>query len=585
VTSTATHIPVCVTMRLWEIGSSMDATVDGQREQVLNVLAKLLDEIRAHAYQHGLDETVSRYRAALESWPGEPAGIWLRVSSGKQDEALQLPQVLKHCADKGYRPAKWYVIHGKSAFHGKHQKDLDHALEDMRHGEITVLTIWHSDRLERRKGKALLDVLTEFGDAGGRVESVQEPQLGQADFGSQVVTFIAGLNNYDKSKHISEQVQLAYDQIRANGATVSRAPWGYVTEGPKLNRKLVPTDLCSKYIPLIFERCIDGDSCRTIAQWLDDEGVPTTTGKAWHEGSVRDLIRNGTYAGRRMRRPQKGDKSRKRTTFQYCPEAAVIDMDTWERANDALRNRDKRGPDSPRTKRVKPMLAKLRCLRCSSPMYRHQAWHSASRFIYRCYGEAPKRKGCGNNVPLAETELIVAGIIFVTSTEPYRTKEWVKGKNWDAQIADTVQSIQELDPMADDYDERHAALVAELREYKHKNEHDATPGRWDHMDTGNTIGEHFNGLDAEGQREFLKSHDIRVEAAKLGASDGIHLVIDGADYGVFCVRQEGQSLILEAQEWNKPEARIIKSVRPLAQGVTLGVTGRERRPLKAASAS
>jgi hypothetical protein len=84
----------------------MDATIDGQRHQILNVLAKLLDEIRTHAYQHGLDETVSRYRSALGSWPGEPAGIWLRVSSGKQDEALQLPEVLKLCADRGYRPAK-----------------------------------------------------------------------------------------------------------------------------------------------------------------------------------------------------------------------------------------------------------------------------------------------------------------------------------------------------------------------------------------------------------------------------------------------------------------------------------------------
>jgi hypothetical protein len=298
---------------------------------------------------------------------------------------------------------------------------------------------------------------------------------------------------------------------------------------------------------VIFQRCIDGDSCLTVAKWLVAEQVPTSTGKPWNEGSVRDLIKNGTYAGRRMRRPEKGDKSRKRTTFQYCPEAAVIDMDTWKRANDSLKNRDKRGPSSPRTNLVKPALAKLRCLRCGSPMYRHEAWQSRSSFIYRCYGQAPQRKGCGNNVPLTETELIVTGVIFTASTEPYRIKTWVKGKNWDAQIADTVRSIHELDPMADDYDERHAALVAELREYRYKNEHEATPGRWDHVDTGQTVGEHFDALDAEGQREFMKGHDIRVEAAALGASDGIHLVIDDADCGVFRVAQDGQSLIAEAQ--------------------------------------
>jgi DNA invertase Pin-like site-specific DNA recombinase len=532
---------------------------------------KLLDETREYVYQHGLDSTVTRYQSTLEAWPGEPAGMWLRVSSGRQDEANQLPEVLRYCAEHGYRPAKWYIVHGKSAYHGKHQEYLDQAIEDMRHGETTVLAIWHSDRLERRPGKALLDVLAEFGDAGGRVESAQEPQLGKADFGSQVTTFIAGLINYDKSKHIAEQVKLAHDRIRANGATSNRVPWAYVTEGPKYNRVLVPTVLCKKYVPLIFQRCIDGESCLTIARWLDTENVPTMTGKSWHEGSVRHILRNATYAGRRLRQPKKGDKSRTRVTFQDCPEAAVIDMDTWKRANDALSNRDKRGPDSPRKNPIKPMLAKVRCLRCDSPMYRHQTSHEPKpkRYAYRCFGHAPQRKGCGNLVSLAETELIVAGLIFATSTEPYQIKEWVKGRNWDAQIADTVQSIHELDPIEDGYDERHAALVAQLRDYKYKNEHEATPGRWDYVDTGKTIGEHFYSLDAEGQRQFIKGYDVRLESAKLGASDGIHIVIDGKDYGVYRVTQEGQSLILEAQDWGKPEAPIIRSVKPLPEGVTL----------------
>src|SRR5262249_17837046 len=150
--------------------------------------------------------------------------------------------------------------------------------------------------------------------------------------------------------------------------------------------------------------------------------------------------------------------------------------------------------------------------------------------------------------------------------EPYRIRTWVKGKNWDAQIADTVQSIHELDPMDDDYDERHASLVAELRDYKHKNEHEATPGRWDDVDTGKTIGEHFNGLDVEKQREFLTGHDIRVEGAKLGERNGIHLVIDDKDYGIFCLRRDGQQLVVEYQASNEPEARIIRSMQPLPQG-------------------
>jgi hypothetical protein len=218
-------------------------------------------------------------------------------------------------------------------------------------------------------------------------------------------------------------------------------------------------------------------------------------------------------------------------------------------------------------------------------MYRHQNWHTRNRterYQYRCYGRAPQRNGCGNTVSLAETEAIMTGLIFVTSKEPHLTKTWIKGNNWDAEIADTVQSIQELDPMSDDYDERHAVLVAQLREYKHKNETEATPGRWDGADTGKAIGEYFRGLDEEGKREYLKGHDIRVESAKLDESDAIHVVVDNKDYGIFSVWQEDEQLILEYQESGKPETRAtIIGKSPVPPGIILGTTGYKRSPLGA----
>ena len=198
-------------------------------------------------------------------------GAWVRVSSGKQDEENQVPSLVKYCIDHKYWPVVWYIVHAKSAFKGEHQDVLDQAVDDMRSGKTAVLAIWHSDRLERRhdgKTKTLLGTLAEFSDAGGRVESTLEPTLGQMDFGGQVTTFITGLVNHEKSKHISEQVNLAKDRITANGAVSSRPPWGFYTEGEKYNRKMFPTDTCREYVPQIFARCIAGESLRTIAIWL-----------------------------------------------------------------------------------------------------------------------------------------------------------------------------------------------------------------------------------------------------------------------------------------------------------------------------
>ena len=485
--------------------------------------ATLIEEIRDYVYRHGLNAAVERYADPLARWPGEPTGIWLRVSSGKQDEANQLPEVLSHCAGRGLRPTKWYIVHGKSAYHGKHQDDLNHALTDMRNHEISALVIWHSDRIERRPGKALLDVLVEFGDAGGRVESVQEPTLGQLDFDGQVTTFIAGLVNYEKSKHIAEHTKLAQDRIRANNATANRVPWGYETIGPKYNRTLVPTDIGRKYVPQIFQRCIAGESLRTIAAWLDSGGVPPVRGEQWHEGSLRHIIMNRTYTGRRIRR---GDG--KEETFQTCE--PIINADVFDRANKALRNRPKRGPVAKEPGK-RSMLAKLRCYRCGSPMYRITAGDGTARVYYRCTGSGPQRKGCGNRVPFDRLERMVAVRMLAWNDAPYQTKEWAEGKNWDAEIADTLQSIRELNPLEDpDYSQHHAELIARLNDYKNR---DTIPGHWECIDVLNadgsvmTIGQHFFDLDKEGRREYLMGHDIRAERPT--CCGGIRVVIDGRE--------------------------------------------------------
>lgn len=469
-----------------------------------------------------------REAAGVAAMPADwtPVGVWLRVSPGPgQDEANQVPAVMRHCIDRNYWPARWYVVHAKSAYHGQHQADLDQAIDDMRTGSITILVCWHSDRLERRKGKALLDLLAEFTDASGKVESVLEPTLGQLDFGGQVTTFITGLMNHEKSKHLAEQVGIAFDRIHTNNGTANRVPWGYDTAGPKYNRQMVPTDLCRKYVPLIFQRCIDGESCRTIAAWLTAEGVPTAKGRPWNEGQVRWLIRNRTYAGRRTRRNDT-------ETYQRCE--AVVTMDVWERANNALSNRPKRGPVA---KGDRPMLAKLRCLHCDSPMYRIKAGKdNFARYYYRCFGNGPQRKGCGNMVPFERLEhLTVVRFLAWNNDRPYQIREWVKGKNWDAEIADLTQDIRELapNPTADRWLERMAEMQAQVIEYERKNREEREGGHYEYTDVLNadgsvmTIGQHFFDLDKEGRREYLTTHDIRAE--KAACCGGIRVVVDGRE--------------------------------------------------------
>ena len=228
----------------------------------------------------------------------------------------------------------------------------------MREGVIKVLVCWHSDRVERRGPEALFRLLRQIKDAGGRIDgSTKEPLLGTEDLSGEAITAINAVIAHQESVQKSFRQKISISQLKAGDNVYNNVPWGFSIVGDKYDKKIIPTDLCRAIVPEIFARCINGDSLRMIASWLDSEGIPTPRGKThWNESTIRWTIRQRAYAGRR----QLGTGE----TILRCE--AVISPDVFDRANQALRTRPKRGPVSAN----KPMLAKLRCVRCGSPMYR-----------------------------------------------------------------------------------------------------------------------------------------------------------------------------------------------------------------------
>src|SRR5690348_2057785 len=87
---------------------------------------------------------VSGHDTMPDGWT--PVGAWIRVSGDKQDEEIQVNGIINYCVQRQYWIVRWYIVHAKSAFKGEHQKDLDIAVEDMRHGRTNVLVIAHSNR-------------------------------------------------------------------------------------------------------------------------------------------------------------------------------------------------------------------------------------------------------------------------------------------------------------------------------------------------------------------------------------------------------------------------------------------------------
>src|SRR5690606_282167 len=76
----------------------------------------------------------------------------------------------------------------------------------------------------------------------------------------------------------------------------------YAGEGPR--RKILRDEINPEEAAVIREcarRLLAGESLRTVVDWLNDSGVPTSTGRRWSKQALRWMMRSGRIAGLRER--------------------------------------------------------------------------------------------------------------------------------------------------------------------------------------------------------------------------------------------------------------------------------------------
>jgi site-specific DNA recombinase len=427
----------------------------------------------------------------------EKAGIWQRVSTGGQDEASQLPDLARWCEAHSYDIAERYVLHGKSASKGKQDSYLDQVIRDMQDGKISVLVVWASSRIERRGAYNAFDLARRVREAGGRIEYVKDAYLNDANEMSDVMLALAATKDRQKSRDISDQVIAKQAALRAAGSAVGRAPWGYEIVERDGKKIFAPTDAGRNYIPLIFARVTNGESLRDVAAWLTAEQVPTTTGGIWNEGYLASrLIKNPVYYGQR------------RNSGQLETEG-LVSYSAWLEANAALTSRGKPGRDT--VVREKAMLSPV----CGnpacdatgkhpSPMYRiYGGYGEARQPYYRCTGSGPRRTGCGNMFPLAELDDIVTEAMVGDLFTDHVEQKFIPGNDRSGEIGKLRG--QAMDAYASGDKARFLKLDAQADELA------AIPSvgpHWESRKTGLSVGEHFDGLDAAGRREYVSHFDV-----------------------------------------------------------------------------
>jgi DNA invertase Pin-like site-specific DNA recombinase len=461
----------------------------------------------------------------------ERAARLFRVSTNGQTEENQVPEVDAHCQANGYKVARTFELHDISGT-GEQEEVLEEILADIKAGLYSVVVVAHSSRIDRRDPDTQAWYLLSIRRAGGRVESVREPEFGKPTLSGRLNTTMSQHQNWEYVETLKAHTAAGKRAIKVNGALDGRPPWGYAAEGEKKNKRMVPTGIGRRYVPLIYGKVISGLSAIAVAEWLDAEGVPPSgiksednpKGKAgrWWARSVLQIVKNPAYKG--MRCARTGSTTWADTPLHRCE--PLVDAGTWKRANDAVKTRPKRGPVSDN----RAMLATA--VTCGepgctagpdSPMYKIRARGNGDGreyFYYRCTGRGAGRKGCGNMVPLHLADRAVDALVSAKFTHPVLARRLVPGNaaELDAKLDDIKAEIAELGTRGLS-DEEYDAELKRLRKLRDDTASaERTEDSFELLPTGDIYSALWDGLEPAQRGTWLRSQGIAVRLTRQGAA-------------------------------------------------------------------
>lgn len=240
-----------------------------------------------------------RAPAAKVRWAG-----YLRSSTAQQQRNAksldaQEAELRAYVKDKGY-PARGDVfcdiLSGR-----KDRYEFNQLLDLVDRGDVDVVLTWEVSRFGR-DGFSNALLAHKCRENGIRIEVVTGGQYELDDpFDKFVFGILSQLAEYERDL-ILMRLARGREHGFERGCWVNGIPpFGYTTDGPKGNRRLVLTPE-SAYVPQIYDRYLAGESTYKIAQWMRGLGVRHNLmkeGKAplWAPDTIAKILENVHYLG------------------------------------------------------------------------------------------------------------------------------------------------------------------------------------------------------------------------------------------------------------------------------------------------
>jgi DNA invertase Pin-like site-specific DNA recombinase len=444
----------------------------------------------------------------------EYAALWKRASDDSQETANQDAELAAHVAARGYEVKRTFDLPDLSASQSKkrHIQALEDVIADMHDGLYKVLVVVHSSRLDRRDEDEQLSLLLRIRQAGGRVESVREPNFGSTDMAGRLVTTLAQVMNAEYSRALGGHVRAGNARLDAQGVfRGGKPPIGYRVSGTRRAKKIEQHPDTAPIVREIFSRAADGQPVTRIQAWLADLGYRKTI------SAITGTLRREVYwTGRYQVRDHAG-------VVQIHRCEPIVTKALFDAANADLDSRY-HVVKKPRQPRRPDFSGAVRCGQCLGPAYRN--WSSSKkrdehgkRLRTRVYYCRECRLYWDADTADTKLEEMMSG-----DTWPEVEIRVIPGADWTDEIERVEDELLNLAARGLPYEEEDEERVRLRRELKRLKALPVVAPTRKLVMTGRTRGATWDAMSHAERVTFIRDDGIRIELHERGTDVDVRKV-------------------------------------------------------------
>lgn len=262
--------------------------------------------------------------------------IYSRVSTDAQErDGTSLDTQERACAEYATQQG-WEVVRRiRDTDSGAllEREGLTELRQALQHGTADVIVAYAVDRLSRSQNHIGL-LFDEFEGAGVTMAFVTE-RFEDTAVGRFILAARAFIAEVEREK-IAERTMRGKEERARSGRipqATGRGMYGYRYD-PTAGRRVVNAEQAA-VVRRVFEDFAGGASIIGITNALNEQGIPTFTGRAWSAWTVKNMLRNPGYTGRTVFKRTKTGHRRDPLTGKRRRTVALRDESEWIEVPDA----------------------------------------------------------------------------------------------------------------------------------------------------------------------------------------------------------------------------------------------------------